>query len=184
MGTGAEIAMIGLAVASVAAGAVTTMSAVDNADKMRKAQIAAANANLDLQNREMERQKKVVDQVAQSQKSDRMIQADQQMAHLQVTASESGLSMSTMGRIASGLSYMEGLDLSRIDSNAVRQKEQIDAGEAVALQNFKNVETGANNQASAAESGAWMGFAGTALQVGSKVGGYYRKDQSAQNLYG
>lgn len=179
---GLPVITTGLAIASTGIGIASAVSQQSAADQQAADQKAALAKQTAATYTEVDRQEREVSRVAAEQSSDRVRAADAELASARVASLERGSSGSTMMAIARQIGYLEGADLSRIETN---RQSNIAAGEAqkVSAKNgyFEGVNI-ANNQKSVATTSAWLGAVGSGLSI---AGNYFNNQQqlnAAQNL--
>src|SRR5215217_4830415 len=108
----------GLAIAQVGIGVVSAFGQQSNAQKAEDDQKKAAAKQTGEVYVEVARQQSEVSRIAGEQVSDRVRAANADLAAARVSASERGVSGTTMAAITRNLSYLEGADVSRIKANA------------------------------------------------------------------
>lgn len=158
------IAIIGLVVAA-AGGAF----AIQQAQETANAASQAAEANLRGAETEAARQRKEVDRISQEEKTDVVRRADAELGAILAVEGEFGASPSTFSRLVQEVSFLEGIDLSRTDSNRESRLGAIDAGVEAARQGATNSITFARNAERAAITKGILGFVGSGLQIGAGV---------------
>lgn len=165
----------GLAIAQAGVAIVGAFSQAANAKKQEKdAKKAAAEQTAETYV-EIARQQGEVNRIAGEQVSDRIRAANAELGAARVAAGERGVSGTTMSAIVRNIGYLEGADLARIEKN---REANIEAGESQkrsAKRGFFESVTIARNQAAAANTSAFLGAAGSGLQI---AGNYF--NQSAQ----
>lgn len=172
----------GLAVGQLALGAFGMFSQQKNAKDAADDQKEQLKQAARLTNIEVGRQQHEVNRIAAEQKSDRIRQANTDLAGARMSGMERGVSNATMSQFVRNVAYLEGADISRLERN---RQSNIAAGEATKAKAKQGVIDGvniANNQAAAATTSAWLGFAGSGLQI---AGNYYNNQQqlsAAQNI--
>lgn len=163
-----------LAVGSLALSGVSAVAQIRQADAIYEATQSAAQTNLQLQQQELLRQAQEVDEIAAEQMSDRIRAANRELGTLRAAFGEGNANLQTFARLVGDLAYYEGLDLSRIESNRKGKLGQLRAADDRARQEYVNTITGAKMERKATKTGALLGFAGSALQIGSD---YYFRQQ-------
>lgn len=172
----------GLAIAQVGLGVWGAMDSSSRADKAKNSAEKKEARQFVATTTEITRQQNEVSRIAGEQKSDRIRQANIDLAGARMSGLERGVSGSTMSAFVRNIAYLEGADVARMERN---RQSNIAAGEAakVSARNgyFENVAI-ANNQASAASTSAWLGAAGSGLQI---AGNYFNNQAqlaAAQNI--
>lgn len=156
--------LIAAMVAAAASAAYTGYAASEAAAQQKK----AADQKAQDQYAELTRQQAAVDDQAKNQKSDRMRQADQQLATLRVDFGEAGQGgTASYDRMVNNISYVEGMDLSRVEANRTNDLENLQASKVAAQHGAQNDINLATMQAQNATVGAGLQFAGTALSLGT-----------------
>lgn len=169
----------GLAIAQVGMGVVGAVTQANQANQAAAANKDAAQKQTEASYAEITRQQGEVGRIAGEQASDRVRAADAELGSAYVSALERGVSGTTMSAISRNIAYLEGADLSRIESS---RQSNIDAGEASKLSaknGFIESVNIANNQASAATTSAWLGAAGSGLNI---AGNYFQQGSYLQSL--
>lgn len=185
-----------IALGSLALTAVGTFAAVGSANRQQaqqqqiaQQQYAAADAEYELNNKQIAGQRDDVNEVAAEEKSDRMRRAIYELGALQTGVSESGLGIATGSRIEAEAAYAGGVDLSRIESNRQRRQGNLDTQaeqvrlnrEARVQSTYQNLQVvGANTQA--AKTGAVLGGVGASLQVGDRLYSSYQTQKYRENM--
>jgi hypothetical protein len=156
-------ALVASAVIAAASAAYQYKAAGDAA----KAQSAAAAQQAQFAYQELDRQAGQVNQVAAEKKGDRARAADQEMSSLRaIMAEKGGLQTSTYESLVNQVGYVEGMDLSRIDTNAKNELDSIQAQkEKVHIGAAQAVEI-ADREALNARVGAGLQLASNALTLG------------------
>lgn len=173
---------MGLAAGQLVIGGIGALTQANNAKKAERSQKDAAQKQAASVFLEVGRQQLEVNRIANEQKSDRIRQANTDLAGARMSAMERGASGTTMAQIIRNVAYLEGADVARMERNRL---SNIAAGET----SKRNAKLGmiesvniASNQASAATTSAWLGFAGSGLQI---AGNYYNQQTqlaAAQNI--
>lgn len=177
MGPIMPMLMIGQAVLGV----VTGFAQMSQARAAQQAANEAATRQIKATYDEVSRQQKEVNRIAVEQASDRIRAANAELGTVRTSAGERGVSGTTMVSFARAIGALEGMDLSRIEKN---RQSNIAAGEAAkrdAQNNYITAVTIAANQASAATTSAWLGMAGSGLQIGASYAGYQQRQSYYQN---
>ena len=178
MGTGLEIIVI----ASLITAAATAAIQIDQAQKTAKAQTKAAEANLRLAEAEGTRQRKEVTRLDQEAKSDIVRRADAELGAILAQEGEFGASPSSFARLTQEVSFLEGIDLSRTDSNRESRLGSIDSQIASAQQGATNSINFARNAEKSAITGAVLGFVGSSLQIAGGFAANKASLAAAKNL--
>lgn len=173
MGVAAPIAT-GLAIAQAGVGIVGAISQQNQANQAAADQRDAAQKQATATYNEIVRQQGEVNRIATEQVSDRVRQANADLGTASVAASERGVSGSTMSAITRNIAYLEGADVSRIEGNRAANIAAGEAQKVSAKNGYIDTVNIANNQAAAATTSAWLGAAGSGLQI---AGNYYTNQQ-------
>lgn len=152
-----------LAVGSLVAGLASSAVQMQAGRAAASAQAEQANQQAQYQYAELGRQQERQDAAAKEQKSDRMRKADAELATLRVQAGEQG---QNFDRMALNIGYVEGLDLSRIESNRRETIDSLQSQKTAAYMSASNAGKSAAASARNSTIGAGLQFAGTALSVG------------------
>ncbi len=163
--TGTALAIA--SVASVAVAAAGTVMQIQQSKSAAKAAGRAAEANFNAQNAELTRQQNETNRLAAQDKSDVVRRADAELGTLRVAGAEAGASNSSFLRMVNELGYVEGTDLSRIEGNRKASNDSLQSAKEAAKAGAQNQATLAYNQSQSNISQAAIGFAGTALQIGT-----------------
>jgi hypothetical protein len=142
-----------------------------------KAQAQAAEMQAQATYAEATRQQTESNRIATEQKSDRIRQADQELGTLRVIVGELGSSSATSTNFFKEAGYIEGLDLSRIESNRQARIDSLQASKEAAHTGAMNTVSMANQQANFRTTNALIGFAGSALRIGADTYGKYQQIQ-------
>lgn len=159
------------AIAMSAVGAVMSSSAAADQASM---QAEMAHQQAQAQVNELAQQQADVNAKANEEKSDRIRQAERELASARVASAE-GFSMTN--RLVGEIGYNEGLDLSRIESSRVNSTEAITSRMKAASAGAVNTAKLANAQASAASNSAFIGAIGSGMSIAGA--GYDRAVKTA-----
>lgn len=172
IGTGLAVAQAGIGIANGVAQWNNAKEAKDHTTDAAQKQTMATYA-------EVQRQAGEVNRIAAEQTSDRVRAANEELSTAKVAAMERGVSGTTMSSIVREIAYLEGADISRIESN---RKSNIEAGEAAkasAKNGFLETINIAQNQLNVATTGAILGTVGSGLSI---AGNYYANQQQLASL--
>jgi hypothetical protein len=160
-----------VAIASAGIGVVSAMSQSAQAEQQAQdSKTAAAKQTAEIYS-EVGRQQTEVNRIAAEQKSDRIRAANLELAATRVAALERGVSGTTMSALIRNLAYLEGADLTRVESNRLSNIEAGEATKRSAKNGYIESVTIADNQKAAAQTSAWLGAAGSGLQI---AGNYFQ----------
>lgn len=169
---GMDPVTIGLIIAAASA----AMSAA-SAQQQAKAQARIAHDNAQAQVNELARQQYDINEKANEQKSDRIREAERELAAVRVASAE-GFAMGD--RVTGEIGYNEGLDLSRIESSRANQEEATISQMQAASKGAVDRASLANMQAKHAQQSAFIGLIGSGVSI---VGSDYNRqvDLAAKN---
>lgn len=169
---GMDPVTIGLIVA--AASAAMSASA---AQQQAKAQSRIARENAQAQVNELARQQYDINEKANEQKSDRIREAERELAAVRVASAE-GFAMGD--RVTGEIGYNEGLDLSRIEASRANQEEANISRMTAAAKGSIDQASIANMQAEHAQQSAFIGLIGSGVSI---VGADYNRtlDRAAKS---
>lgn len=173
-----------LDIGKTALGFIGAKKQQDLAEDYYEEQKKAAEANLKAWKAELNRQKSELPRIYGEERSAVIRQTQTELGRMSVAASEAGLSGSTFARMLNELSFIEGTDLAAIDYNEDQSEAAIDAAIVDAETGYRNEITTARNQMRAQSTNAWLGFAGSALQIGGDWYSRWREQQIARNTIG
>jgi HAMP domain-containing protein len=165
--------------AQIALSAVSSFAQASQAKKQAHATADAARDSANLRMSELTRQQEETNRVAREDRSDIMRRADQELGAIRVAAGEVGATDSSFARMVQELGYVEGLDLSRIESNRKARIDALQSAKTSTRQDYLNTTTQAFNQAKAATTNAILGFVGSALQIGAS----YNRQSRIEEIY-
>ena len=168
-----------LAIAQAGIGVVGAITQQNQANQAASDQKDAASKQTQATYGEINRQQTEVNRIAAEQTSDRVRAANAELGSARVAAFERGVSGSTMSALTRNIAYLEGADLSRIESNRASNIASGEASKASAKNGYLETVTIANNQASAATTSAWLGAAGSGLQI---AGNYFQNQSYLGSL--
>jgi hypothetical protein len=157
-----------LAIASVAMSGVGAMAQASQADAMRDAEIAAANREQALVNEENTRIQNEINEDAVNAAKDEVRAANDELSTIRAAAGEIGASATSETGLVVEVAYNEGVNLGRIETQRERDVESAQFAKRAGAVSALNRTTLANNRAAAAKTSAALGFAGSALNIGSK----------------
>lgn len=163
---GIETAML-LAIGSVALSGVTSFVQAGAAHKQAEQAAQAAADTATHRMRELTRQQEEVQRIAREDRSDVMRRASQELGAIRVAAGEVGATDNAFLRMVQELGYVEGVDLSRIESNRRNQIEALQEEKKAVSQGYLNTTRQLFNQARVQKTQAVLGFVGSALQIGA-----------------
>lgn len=166
-----------IAIGTAVVSAVTGFASISAARRQADTQAAAAEQQAKLQYQEINRQQGEVNRIAQEQESDRIRKARQELGTLRVVSGERGVSGNTFNALATELGYVEGLDLSRIESNRANNIQAGEAQKKATQQGALNTVDIAANQAKVATMSGVAGIVGSGLQI---AGGVYQHNAQLQ----
>ncbi len=174
----------GLAVGQLVIGGIGALNQASNAKKASaSAKDTAQKQTIEVYS-EVARQQGEVNRISNEQKSDRIRQANTDLAGARMSSMERGVSGTTMAQIVRNVAYLEGADLTRMERNRLANIAQGESQKRSAKNGYFETVSIASNQAAAATTSAWLGFAGSGLQI---AGNHYNQQTqiaSAQNLRG
>ena len=159
-----------LTVATVAAGAFQIFQGFKQAefiDKQGRDEVAAAQANTELYIAELERQAEEVQAREQSQVSDRIRAAQQELATVSLAAMERGTGLNTLSAMQTQVGFFEDLDISTVRANTADTLGAIEAKKESARQGVLNTMTITENRTESAYLDAKLNIFGTGLQIGA-----------------
>lgn len=169
---------MGPAVMIVASLAFTAFQAIQQQNQAvdaAEAQYEAEQQNDALRQKELTRQQEERNKQADDQKSDRIRQAEKELAFLQVAGMDAGSGAMTMAQRVSELGFVEGQDLSRLESNRRGDVDALQSDKVMSRQGVTNTLTQARNESKAATTSAGLQIAGGAIKAGSQAydAGYF-----------
>ena len=166
-----------LIVASLAFTAFQAIQQQNAAVSAAEAEQKAAAENDKLTQAELARQQGEVNKRAADDKSDRIRRAEKELAFLQVAGADAGSGAMTMAQRVSELGFVEGSDLSRLESNRNADVEGLQAEKQASRQGVTNTTVRARNESKAATTQAGMQIAGAAISAGASAygGGLFSK---------
>lgn len=173
---------MGLAAGQLVIGGIGALTQQSNAKKAEASAKDTAQKQTAEVFTEVARQQLEVNRISNEQKSDRIRQANTDLAGARMSAMERGVSGTTMAQIVRNVAYLEGADLTRMERNRLSNIAAGEAQKRSAKNGYFETVNIAANQASAATTSAWLGFAGSGLQI---AGNYYNGQTqlaAAQNL--
>lgn len=168
-----------LAIGSGVLAGVSAFAQAGQAKAMARAEEEAAQQQWQLQQEELTRQQREAQETAAEERSDVVRRASRELGTIRAMAGDMGASSGAFARMVAELGGSEGIDLARINRNRDNRVDSLQASKKGSSQEYTNRVTYARNQASAAKTNAVLGFAGSALQIGS---GYYQRQQELNIL--
>ncbi|SFZ81660.1 hypothetical protein SAMN02983003_0620 [Devosia enhydra] len=175
---------MGLAAGQLVIGGIGALTQANNAKKAERAQKDTAQKQTAEVFLEVARQQLEVNRIANEQKSDRIRQANTDLAGARMSGMERGVSGTTMSQMIRNIAYLDGADVARMERNRLSNIAAGEASKRSAKNGFIESVNIAANQASAATTSAWLGFAGSGLQI---AGNFYNQNtqlSAAQNNRG
>lgn len=165
---------VALSVASAAASAGGGFITANRQAKAASRRADAANRNHLMVTQENRRLQNETNRIRTERKSDRVRQANAELGTIRAASGELGLGHTTP--FVTEAAYNEGLDLSRIDTNADNQIQRIQASsKASHLSTLAEVQ-GAMSEAKAAKTGALLNALGSGLHIGADVARYKMRE--------
>lgn len=161
MCTGLEIAAIAAATASVAGAGASYYQGQQNIQSTQE----AAARNAEIQNQQLEEQRKQIGQQAANDMTERARQAEIERGRLRVIAGESGALGLTQDRLLQDSAFQEGTDIATIDANKTSALKQTDL---TGLSNYNQNVSAVNQAKNKAPT-----LLGTGLQIGGSLGNSY-----------
>ena len=163
-----------LAIGSMATTAVSTFVSMGQAESQSEAREAAARRTREARYTEATRRQEETNRVAQEKKSDVIRQAEAELGALRVAGGETGATPGSMTRMIAELGAVEGIDLGRIEKNRKSDVAKLQQDKKNASTAYTNTVTEAYNTAASETTNAVLGFAGSALQIGTD---YHRRQE-------
>ena len=167
-----------LMVAGFLLSAAQTVSTISSARAEQKAQVAAANRNLEQQYKQLQLQQDQIAAEAQQDKTERSRQVDREIASLRVISGETGgLGTVTSQRLIGQAGYFAGLDLARIEGNRKRASDAVQQNKEAARVGALNTITDVTYKSYQTQRDAAFRFVGSGLQI---YGDYSNRNAAAE----
>ena len=131
--------------------------------------------------RELDRQRSRVPQTFTEQRADITRNATAAVGRLGAFTSEQGTSASTSTRLLNELRFVSGQDIARIDFQEREELEAIDAAAEAVETGFGADIAVSRQRRDTAITSSWLGFGGSALQIGGLWYGRWAERQAATN---
>ena len=175
MGIGTGLLIGSLALATVSAGAQMFMSSQQAA-----AQVDAAQQQFEFHDAELTRQQTEINRIAEEDKSDITRRVEHELGAIRAAAGELGASGNTSYiRMLAELGAVEGIDLSRIESNRTGAITSAQSSKRAASISGQNVVQYAQKRQTAKTVDSVLGFVGTGLQIGTN---HHRRQEELERL--
>lgn len=163
-----------LAIGQVALAGVSGFAQASAASQNASATYAANEEQMALLSEDIDRRKAENRSMYQDSVSDRVLQANQEIAATQLLAMERGVGGTTMDAMTRHLATMEGIDLSRLKKTHDSQSDALDSQLKAGVRDANNSNAAAYREAKTQSTGAMLGMFGSGLQIMSG----YRHDQA------
>lgn len=148
-----------------------------SANRNAKAASEAEHKNYELLLEDLSRQQSEADIQEQEARSDRVLQANQELAQARMIAGDNGASASTRTAMIRHIAMMEGLDLGRIERTSQSRQDSLNsqrrAGATGVRQNLNAIENSRKTQ----NTNSILGGIGSGLQIGSS---YYAQEATLE----
>lgn len=168
------IAQAGLQIAGARASAA---EAASNAE----ATYEANATNLQLLVNDVARREIEVGIAEEQAVSDRVRQANQEVAQTQQLLLTSGTSASSRAQLLNVLAFTEGTDIARLRQTADSERSALDSEVEAAIASANSGNTVAQNQANSQRTSAVLGALGSGLQIAGGFATNLIEQQNAQN---
>lgn len=145
--------------------AISTFAAIGANNANAKAEAEAANQQMEFLAKDVSRQKREAGQSYTEAVSDRVMQANIEIANAELSAMERGVSGSTRQGIIRHLASVEGIDLGRLETSYQSQVSALDSQLEAGAASTANRINQATNQARTQNTSAILGGIGSGLQI-------------------
>lgn len=171
---------------SWAAAALVFQVVASTVQAAKQTEAAQAQANAQAQSSalaiaEADRQQAETNRAANEQKSDRMRQAEADIARARVASAEG---FGSLTREVAELGYLEGVDLSRIEANRAGQVNALQSRKNAAALGASVAQDNANRTADAAPTSVLLNSIGAGVQIGARQEYYDQAVERAKNKSG
>lgn len=169
---------MGWPVAALIATGVQAFSQAQAVSRSAAADAAAVAQSAAFANEELTREQQEVNRIAREEKSDRMRQAEADLARARSAAAE-GFGM--LHREVAELGYLEGLDLSRIESNRAAKVASLQSQKVAQSMGAANARSSAEATSRNAMTSAFIGTISSGVQIKARESQIAKEIERAKN---